>query len=290
MNERKTNVEIGDVLSSVRRLISGEVGLASSLLTPQSLSSVAVQAAGQSGLTRRSRLLLTPALRVWPEDFGESTPEPRLSEVVARLGASTEGDWEAEVTDPPGADPEPVWAPAVTEITPQPGSAAEILTFRSSDETRLRAAWRDGALAEPPNFDEIPEAPFAEVSEDEAEFTLHSFAASAPVEHPPEQEQAAPDDAGFGPPPQLSRVNDPAGQRVLAGQRVFAPEDGDDFDEEALREVIRDLIREELSGVMGQRITRNIRKMVRAEIRRTLTAELLSGRGPGAPPSSHPSQ
>jgi cell pole-organizing protein PopZ len=52
--------------------------------------------------------------------------------------------------------------------------------------------------------------------------------------------------------------------------RVFAPGDADDFDEEALREVVRDIIRDELHGALGERITRAVRKLVRAEIQRML--------------------
>lgn len=43
------------------------------------------------------------------------------------------------------------------------------------------------------------------------------------------------------------------------------------FDEAVLRDLVRDLIREELQGSLGERITRNVRKLVRAEIARALS-------------------
>lgn len=58
--------------------------------------------------------------------------------------------------------------------------------------------------------------------------------------------------------------------------RVFGPSDADDFDEEALREVVRDIMREELQGALGERITRSVRKLVRAEIQRMLIARDMS--------------
>lgn len=63
---------------------------------------------------------------------------------------------------------------------------------------------------------------------------------------------------------------------VKEAPRVFAPGDADDFDEEALREVVRDIMREELQGALGERITRSVRKLVRAEIQRMLIARDLS--------------
>lgn len=43
----------------------------------------------------------------------------------------------------------------------------------------------------------------------------------------------------------------------------------------ALREIIADVVREELSGELGERITRNVRKLVRREIRKVLAADEL---------------
>ena len=44
------------------------------------------------------------------------------------------------------------------------------------------------------------------------------------------------------------------------------------LDEEALRDLVSELVREELQGALGERITRNVRKLVRREIHRALAS------------------
>lgn len=52
---------------------------------------------------------------------------------------------------------------------------------------------------------------------------------------------------------------------------------GDDsiIDEAGLRALVAEIVREELQGALGERITRNVRKLVRREIHRALTAQEL---------------
>ena len=48
----------------------------------------------------------------------------------------------------------------------------------------------------------------------------------------------------------------------------------DDFlDEDALRDLVADIVRQELQGALGERITRNVRKLVRREIHRALASQ-----------------
>lgn len=48
---------------------------------------------------------------------------------------------------------------------------------------------------------------------------------------------------------------------------------GRPLDEAALRQLVRDIVHEELTGAMGERITRNVRKLVRGEIHRLLSSK-----------------
>lgn len=47
------------------------------------------------------------------------------------------------------------------------------------------------------------------------------------------------------------------------------------LDEEALRDLVAEIVRQELQGALGERITRNVRKLVRREIHRALAAQEL---------------
>ena len=47
------------------------------------------------------------------------------------------------------------------------------------------------------------------------------------------------------------------------------------LDEDSLREMVAEIVRQELQGALGERITRNVRKLVRREIHRALTSQEL---------------
>lgn len=250
-----SSVEIEDVLSSIRRLVSED-------LRPTPARPVEAEKPAEAG-----KLMLTPALRVVPgsaamaeapaaETLPDELPtaETPIETVVARLGAGVTDDWEPE------AEAEswdiPVWEPEVIEVDLEAVEEAEVLAFTGPDAARLEEAWRDGAWPDGPVEAEEEEAPFIALTGDEGEAgDLAEAAAMA----------------------EIARAEDSiAATATAAMPGLFAPEDGDDFDEEALREVVRDIIREELQGALGERITRNVRKLVRAEIYRALAARELS--------------
>jgi hypothetical protein len=131
-----------------------------------------------------------------------------------------------------------------------------VVQFVSADQARMEDAWRDGAWPDGPQPAELDEPePVAEIDSDPAAADLA------------EAEVVA----------ELSRaVEDEVAEQAAAEPGLFAPGDADDFDEEALREVVRDIIREELQGALGERITRNVRKLVRAEISRAIASRDLS--------------
>ena len=230
MSEPMSNHEIEDVLSSIRRLVSED-------LRPAPRGDAAPVAAETS-----DKLLLTPALRVVPE---EVEPVP-VEDVVARLGAAVaEEEWES-----PFGDPEVWTGPAVHDDVP----------------TFVHRA-RDGEKTT--DFNEAPMAAFVEV--DDVLPEPSSAPSSAPaagsvrrVTPPPEQGSWA-DQAEAE---VIADLADAAEDEVLSG--IHAATDAMVFDEQVLRDLVRDLIREELAGSLGERITRNVRKLVRAEIARAL--------------------
>lgn len=147
---------------------------------------------------------------------------------------------------------------------------AEVLEVTSAEEARMEEAWRDGAWAEDrPEAEAEPEA--AMMAEDVPAPEPQPLVAS---DRHLEAELADLVEAEVLARIEADSAEDEAQAAPTAG--LFAPGDSDDFDEEALREVVRDIIREELQGALGERITRNVRKLVRAEINRALASQALS--------------
>ena len=257
MSDAMSSVEIEDVLSSIRRLVSEDLRPASRqaaaalvddklILTP-ALRVVAEQAADP--VTKDQREITVAAV---PVELRSPLPrlhlgaEPVIEEVVASLeqAVTAQGlDWESETGDP------------------APQTVAFEWTSGSWSEHR----------AEPIEAEIIAEAAEATPSwaqEDPGE----------PVAEDPSQFEGMAEPAAAEPDPVWA---DEAEAEVVAGLIEPAAEDAgplDDadtemtYDEDVLRELVRDLIREELQGGLGERITRNVRKLVRAEIARALAS------------------
>lgn len=307
MTEPMTSVEIEDVLSSIRRLVSEDLRPAASQVDADHpvVDTSAPVAAPAMAPAETGKLLLTPALRVVtpapePPDAERPAPErarrqearmttpPPIETVVARVGAQVRDDWddEADLEAPPVWSATPIWESEIVEVDLNRVEEAEILQFTSPDAARLEEAWRDGAWADAPvsqpmeDADFLPEAvepaPFIEVDE-----SGHPVAAEVieMVEPPITEPQPLGDMAEAALREELRSIEDSVAAEVVAtapAAGIFAPQDSDDFDEEALREVVRDIIREELQGALGERITRNVRKLVRAEINRALASRDLA--------------
>lgn len=295
MSEPMTSVEIEDVLSSIRRLVAEDLRPAAAQPAP-----AAAPVPAKAPLVLTPALLLTPALRVpaKPEDPAAAPPRdslagvlklvgegdamardtqpddllpdpaedaglgvlPPIADLVNTLGAkvaddpSTE-DWSQDLADGTArAWGAPNWEPEIVEVDLDRIEEAEVVEFTSPEEARLEEAWRDGAWPEDADLHAgmVADAPEAEAPAVEVDPELADLAEAAALA----EIEAAED-----------RV---AEATAAAAPGIFAPDAADDFDEEALREVVRDIIREELQGALGERITRNVRKLVRAEINRAL--------------------
>ncbi len=243
MSDPVTNVELEDVLSSIRRLVADRDA------PPPRVS------------PEPDRLLLTPALRVAEEaEFRADMPLPlapwaandplpiaeaeRLSDDAAGAVARLAAQIEAAVTvqdsefEPDGSEDVPVmdWSAPPADDAP---------VFRSRlQEAGLRLV--DVAPDDPVFLHRAADAPMAGVDEgadDLAEDLRFSHAGR--LEDDP--------DAGFDP--------------------LFGPQTV--IDEALLRQIVTEVVRQELQGTLGERITHNVRKLVRREIYRVLDSERL---------------
>ena len=244
MSEAMSSVEIEDVLSSIRRLVSEDLRPGPKKTTPAKTE---------------EKLLLTPALRVvedvveTPAPVAPATPLPRLhlgaEPVIEELAANLERavgaqdvEWESEVGDPLPLVADMEWsengwvvlsktaAPAVTPVA-EPVAATPAW---AQDEPDLTGD--AGALDEDERPIAEPDAYWADQAEAEA----------------------------------VAELRDRTSDDLSASQSGL---DEMTFDEQVLRDLVRDLIREELQGGLGERITRNVRKLVRAEIARALASQ-----------------
>ena len=254
MSEMMSNVEIEDVLSSIRRLVSEDYRPAAK----------AAVAAG------RDKLILTPALRVVADDRDlaivpvAAAPMPRLHlgaapeiEMVAATLEQAVGaqglDWESEIGDPPPDGRAFEWSRSARNGRAEP-AGANVVDLRSAPPDhgdRIDDVEQPEPWAQPDPDD----APYAEmVTGDDAMLADHSDTTWADATEAEVMALLADSEPH---PVDLEPTGAPSAPRVM-------------IDEQALRKVVRDLIREELQGGLGERITRTVRKLVRAEIARSL--------------------
>ena len=293
MSEPMSSVEIEDVLSSIRRLVSDD-------LRPMPRANVASRTPMPG-----DKLILTPALRV-VGSAAAVVPEPAL-EISEPTGPEThrpDAQFFRHVNSPA--------MPPVVVALPTDSSGLEVViaslelaveaqaqTFESEtgDEApQTDAGWQAQSWSRAPASEVLELVDFAEDQEPvvaENRAVLPEPSPGWAQEGPPDSDVAEAPFVEAESAPQ-SAVNssdvewlDRAEAEVVASLADDAPLSGfatatdattdafyDEpelrFDETVLRDLVRDLIREELQGGLGERITRNVRKLVRAEIARVL--------------------
>lgn len=243
--------DIGDVLSSVRRLVAPEA-----------------RARPLSRDLEAERLILSPAFRVVSEDdagsgqaeaepFWEDTWVPAVTDPLIDATVDTHlpkvdddlGDGISSDADMWSSGPE-----VADEVTPaENGTLAEQSGAGSHDQPDEAPEQPEAAAN--PEFASLPSDPVADSVLQFPQFAEARASLMGWTDSP----SIAPSD---GPEP-LAGLTDADGNPVTV------------LDEDALHDIVRSLIREELQGVMGERITQNVRKLVRAEINRALTARSL---------------
>lgn len=271
MSDPVTNLEIEDVLASIRRLVTQADKPAD---PPESPSK---QGAGLFS----GRLVLTPALRVSDDEsepesgdsFAPVQPElvdgaeaaktgegalffsdrRRLEQTIAALEAAVarQGDeWE-----PDGSEDEA----AATELDPK---LAEVLAAAGQEDAP--------EPADPAQDDAAgPDAVFSHHGEDAPEDTAPHPAETAATDPLGEDEEYYEDEIAleFDPESEPDAELDHELSSYLEGVPTL--------EEDALRDLVIQIVRAELHGAMGERITANVRKLVRKEINRALASREL---------------
>lgn len=280
MSDPVTNVEIEDVLSSIRRLVSesggaqAEVRKASKIFenkAPEPVSEAETPAEKPAVL---DKLVLTPSLRV-----------AEAPETVVESEDSSEPEAEAELEIEAADEAED----ATEAVEHHAEVSEETLPEALSEEGAERAAEAEQAPEE--SADEHSKAPEGESLKDRIE-QLEAAVSSQDGEWEEENEESVEtlqwedhgneDDTDEN----MSAPDAFAGQHhdfdaADEADEVTQAEDEYDFlagdetllDEDALREMVADIVRQELQGALGERITRNVRKLVRREIHRALMAQ-----------------
>jgi hypothetical protein len=244
MSEPMSSVEIEDVLSSIRRLVSED-------LRPLARSGARGGKAAVQPEASGAKLILTPALRV----VAEAEPAAGIEQVVASVSAAVAAqseEWESETGDAEEMQAEPPADWFVLKTGAEVEAEAEVLV--APDATEAVPGWAQ----------EEAEGDEAELVDGEAE-DIEVLAGDL------EPDEAWADEAE-------ARVIAELEDRVVeaAAPEADTPEaEAATYEEQVLRELVRDIIQEELQGGLGERITRNIRKLVRAEIGRALAAQAL---------------
>ncbi|MFZ3581848.1 hypothetical protein ACOI1H_06700 [Loktanella sp. DJP18] len=269
MSDPMTNLEIEDVLSSIRRLVAE--GLPEKAAPPDVPP------------RPMPRLVLTPALRV---DAPAGTPVQATQSPV-RLGESQRVDDKAAVAAPDSPADRASLLATIAEleaaVRDQPDDWEPDGTGTDTDMSWARAGFRgnvEGADAEP--------APYMPANTAAWPATLVEAARRYRAS---ENETQAEDDKSV--PVAEFRHHRTDGADQADGDGVFdddligGPDLGDDpedmlesylagapiIDDAKLREMVRDIVQQELQGKLGENITRNVRKLVRREIHRALTTQ-----------------
>lgn len=279
MSDPVTNVEIEDVLSSIRRLVAeGGRGKAEpSARVPQDASAP-------------DKFVLTPALRV----ASDNSHRPAQ-------GAKAKTDAPAQGEEGPLTLEDPIIVP---DAPPQQSASATSWTdrppFKAADRASLEETIAELEAAvtaqdqewEPDGSEDQPEPAFSLTRfpplDDVEDAQTLDLSSPLDIASQPDKDDAE-DHARYDEPPMFDEhdqenadeaplfLRHPTNKPDLLDDNLAAYMSDDAIiDEAALREIISDVLREELQGPLGERITRNLRKLVRREVQRVLSEQNLS--------------
>ena len=281
MSDPMTNVEIEDVLSSIRRLVSdGSSGGAQPATTgprpmPKLVLTPALRVDAPAADASDDHVVLDDTVQVQDTDnaavetvtVSDAPDRASLLATIAELEAAVReqpDDWEPDGT---GTDMDLDWARAgfrgdvevedAEEIPLQNAPANAAAWPRTLVEAARRYGGDDAAAP-------APDAATGTAAEDdpapEPEFRHKR---SDNIVRADEDDVDFNDELIGGP----DSDDDP--EDMLDSYLAGAPL----LDEAQLREIVREIVRQELQGKLGERITRNVRKLVRREIHRALTTQ-----------------
>lgn len=279
MSERLSSVEIEDVLSSIRRLVSEDLRPGA-----KPAEAAAPAPAAPSPVADVGKLVLTPAHRIKDE---AEPPVGGFSSVRAR-GAAPVYDEDAELPAEPAPAGHDWFDFAAPDAAPEDARAGEAVApmAEMAEPEPMDAevtGWTAPDVAAEP--DDVLAGPVAQdegadwLPEDEPVAVSVAEEAVMPDLQQPEEAVAtgaavADEDWADAAEAEIRRELEAEAEASVFTRFDAAEEMGAAgepvFDEEMLRDLVRDIIREELQGALGERITRNVRKLVRAEIARAL--------------------
>ncbi|WP_224826502.1 DUF2497 domain-containing protein [Cognatishimia sp. MH4019] len=284
MSDPVTNVEIEDVLSSIRKLVSddprpSEKGSSDAKAPPERLVLTpdfrVQETEDESAETESSEAVSSDEYTVSEDDLTDFDVDPVSDDDAASLFEAADGASEIEeISDLSAEDTvdEDVSDAPMFEDVPEDALQAEIVEISAtapSDPLESRIAELEAAVAQqeeswdPDGLDDsdenTPSALSSSVSDIWETVEPEEIPVSTPAQEPVlEAEEEAEDDA--------AEASEDAFD-------AFATEDDARLDEEALREMVSELVRQELQGALGARITRNVRKLVRREIHRIMDSK-----------------
>ncbi len=272
MSEPVSNAEIEDVLSSIRRLVSGEIDASSANENKETAKPAPV-----------AKLILTPAFRVSePKDMAEQSDESAERDSVEKTGPLTFRHASEGVEEKPaqeiGNEPEQVQDDA--QVSSLENTIAELEAAIGQQD----GEWEpDGSeFEEDADAEAVLSAPVldlhvetAEIPEVEEEILILE---EVDVIEDAEVilESANPELVDFPAEEIAARAVDSAIEDAVEDAGTKAEEAAGDLrtiDEDVLRDLVGAIVRQELQGALGERITRNVRKLVRREINRVLASQ-----------------
>ncbi|MEJ6479588.1 MAG: hypothetical protein QNL92_13010 [Octadecabacter sp.] len=301
MSDPVKNVDIEDVLSSIRRLIIDVDKPRARDSGPMAEASGSAAVAPESDGMSSERLVLTPAFRVAEEAEVPQSTHDSVADDVSDVAESNDanGDDVGVAADLP---PELLWTVPKSDVKNSDGAGSDQVddgpaeTVVTPDRSALEATiaeleasvGADGDFEPDHGSEEIDavvwprrvarvqaEATDAEELQDDTADDS-SVAEVAFQHHVDDAEEIADSD---------SEETDLAPERDATEDRAADTTDRDDealnaylddegmMDEDMLRDLVTDIVRQELQGTMGERITRNVRKLVRREIHRILSSQ-----------------
>jgi len=299
MADPVTNIQIEDVLSSIRRLVAeGDRNRATPPASNPHMAKPAPAATSPVTVPEPApvaeRFVLTPALRVTPEEIEpESESNPDLAPEPAAAAPATAPE--------PEPEPEPSRAPSSRSTLEATIAELEAAVTGQPDE------W------EPDGSESVPVMDWSTVTPQDSVFVARNL---TPLRLVPDAQISEPDVAVAAPAPEPVAQPEPAPQPAPEPEIAFhrshpetrpdaatraatdadlaadlSRDDAGDYaddldpelasflasdggvDEETLRALVADIVRQELQGALGERITRNVRKLVRREIYRVLASQ-----------------
>lgn len=278
MSEPVTNVEIEDVLSSIRRLVAEG--------NKPHAPIKAVEKVEKPPLKSVERFVLTPALRV-----GDA-PEDEAADVRAEPILNAESEAHAAEFAAPASEPlvlEPAAMLDTTKIHDHMSASERASLEATIAELEAAVTFQPDDQWEPDGSEAAPTSGLAEAfaalddgiedaEEADAERVVHlrPEGVEPTFRHAASYEAANADaeDTDYG---DDLRETDEDGTPIpddLDETLAAYIAGGSSLDRAEIRQLVVEVVRQELQGDLGERITRNVRKLVRREIQRAMQSNL----------------